>query len=225
MFVIVGRLDQAEVDQLGLVVEREEFRAAGGALDQHVLGLDVAMDQARGAVDVGQALGELADHGQHVLLGQRAEFLEQRGQARAGHVLHRQVVGLALSPALEDVGQVGMAQADQGLGLAVEAVEELAVPGQTHADHLERALLAAGEVDSEKDGAHATGAQFAQDGEVGQVGLLVKDGLGGDHGLGLDDVLLDQDAQQAVAAADQAAHALDLRLAGPAIGKQHRFDG
>ncbi len=138
--------DQAEVGDLD--------QAALG--DQHVLRLDVAVDQPG---PVGGAEG-----GEHRLQdvqrgpdGERAAVAQQVAQGAAGHVLHGEENVSAVRALVEDVHHVGVGELGDRLGLADEAGGEALVAGQRGVHHLEDDHPVQPGVGGPVDGGHPAG--------------------------------------------------------------------
>jgi hypothetical protein len=100
--VAARRLERARHAEVGQA--RPTGRPRVG-LDEHVLGLEVAVHHA-GGVGGGERVGQVAQHGGRLGRRQRAVCLEPVAQRAAGHVLHRepeQRPGLARGVDLHDV--------------------------------------------------------------------------------------------------------------------------
>jgi hypothetical protein len=130
--VAVGRVGDgpgdAEVDDLDLALGRE----------QHVAGLDVAVDHATRAVGVAQGRRHLARDLDGPIGVEPAVGADELGQAVALHVLHDDEVGaVGLAPVVGP-DDVGVAQAPRRLGLAAEPLDEAGVGGQGREQDLDR---------------------------------------------------------------------------------------
>jgi hypothetical protein len=138
--------------------------AVGGALDEDVAGLDVAVEDAE---LVGLVEGDGAVAEDHDLVMQRQ--LEAVAQRLAGDQFHGDV-GLALDLAdLEDLADVGVVDAGLGAGLAEQAGREI---GMIAADELEGDGAAELRVVGAVDGAHAAVAEHCEE----LVAAPVRDG-------------------------------------------------
>ena len=148
-----GLLDDAsdaEVDDAGVQA------AVVAGLDEDVVGLEVAMDDADrvgGGEGVGDLRAEVGD-------GARAELavgVEVLGEADAADQLDHEV-GAAVGElaGVDRAGDVRVIDAGGGDGLALEAGAGLGVARELGADDLDRDLLAQLEVLGDVDGAHAT---------------------------------------------------------------------
>ena len=144
--VVGPRLGEPEVGEVGVV-------AARTADQQHVLGLDVAMDDAAPVRPV-QRPGDLRDDRQRVLGLELLALAEQVTEVvvaqRRGEV--EQALLLAVVPHRQHV-RVG--DALRRVGLALEALAELVVVGQPARQHLDRRRPVVLEVDGLEDPAHA----------------------------------------------------------------------
>ena len=113
-------------------------------------------------VPVGEArpLEHLADQPDRLLGGQaRVDQLLQRA---ALQVLHRDVVGAVDVAAVEDGDDVRVLEAGGRLGLAAEALDELAVLGEAPVQHLERDAALQVRVLGQPDVRHPARADPAQ---------------------------------------------------------------
>ena len=143
----------AEVGQLALA----------GHVDQHVLGLDVAMEHA-GPVRGIERVAELHADAQDLRCGQRPARLDPIGQRAPGHVLHGQVGGpLDRGARVVDADHVGMARegADRG-ALALEPADRDRV--DEAAEHLDRDRPVEGQL---RGPVHHREPALPDDGEVG----------------------------------------------------------
>jgi len=156
-----GLLGQAHVGELGGPV---------GA-DQHVLGLDVAVDHSAG-VGVLQRPGHLGDDGQGFLLVQSPLLAEDLRQRAALDELHGQVVVVAALTHVQGADQVGMVELAGQPGLAHEALHEVAVLGEVPAQDLEGHLAVHGDLAGQVHRAHPALAELAEQ-------LVALDGLAG----------------------------------------------
>ena len=119
---VIGRqdLDQAEVDQLDHVI--------GGQFE--VARLDIPVQDRRFlAVQKDQSIGDLFGPRQHLTLRQEllalAGFDHQSAQVFAGDVVHHQKIAFVLSKNIGDLRQVGMVEAGEHVGLALELLAGL----------------------------------------------------------------------------------------------------
>ena len=105
-------------------------------VDDDVLGLDVAVDQA-----LGVGLGERAQHRlQHVERGPRRKqplLAHDVAQGLAGHVLHRQEDAAVVLALVVDGDDVGVRERRARAGLAAEPGDEALVVGEVLAHHLQ----------------------------------------------------------------------------------------
>jgi hypothetical protein len=150
----VARLGQVRLralDPLGQSEVGEERRAA---LDQHVRGLDVAVDQPLrvGRVERG---GDLAADVERAVGAQPALAAQDAREVGALDVLHRQVQQAVLLARVVDGDDVRMLQRGGDPGLAVEALVEAGRLGQLGGDDLDRGAPAQVEVLGPVDEAHA----------------------------------------------------------------------
>ena len=143
------RLEQprdAEVGQLGAAVVAHE----------HVLGLDVAVDDAA-RVRVGERVAELArDH--HRLAGRQRQPL---GERAARHQLHHDVALAGRRGAeVVDADDAGVLEPRQRARLAREASAEVGIGRALGPQHLDRDVAAEAIVVRAEDAAHAARAQL-----------------------------------------------------------------
>ena len=163
------RPGQAEVGDLDLAAVR----------DQHVLGLDVAMDQA-GLVGGGDGAGHLDDQIEGPFRTERTLAGDQVPQRATLDVLHDDVGPAAVHPLVEHRHHVRMGEPGGGPGLAVELADEVLVVAQTFVHHLDRdgprQSLVVGKVDRR----HATPRELALD-RVATVQQLPHQGVACAH--------------------------------------------
>ena len=128
------------------------------AVDHHVRGLQVAMDDAA-VVRRGEPCAELA--GDLVGLGARqpADALQERRQVLAVHVLHGQVELAVHQADVVDAADVGVGDLARVPHLAPEALEHVRAVGERTAQELERHGLRELEVIGAVDVAHAAAAE------------------------------------------------------------------
>ena len=149
------RLGEPEVEQLGLV--------SGG--EEHVGRLQIAVDDVAG-VGRAQGIGNLNADLHHALRAQRAVG-HHFAQAAALEQLHhheRTAAGLA---DVVDGADVGVIERRGGLRLPPEALERLGVEGPIVAEELEGDLPLQPDIFGLVDHPHATAAQRAEDGVMG----------------------------------------------------------
>ncbi len=121
----IGDLRQAEVQHLGLAVL--------GELD--VGGFEVAVDDA-GFVGGFEPGGDLASSSQGLVERERA-VVEPLGQVFAGNELHGEEMGFLILVYAVDAGDVGVVQARQEAGFAVEAGQAVLVGGEVRGEDLD----------------------------------------------------------------------------------------
>ncbi len=189
---LLGRLGESEV---------QDLRLTGGG-HEHVLGLEVAVDQA-GVVRGLQAAAGLDEHREHLLAGPRARA-QPRLEGGALDELHGDEDAVAVGADVVHCDDVGVAQAGHRLGLAqqsgvaVDARLGRAAAGDGLAvQQLERDLAVELRVVGRVDHAHAAGTERVQD-HVATDQLSVAD-------------LLGRAREGRAAAADRARHADLLR--------------
>ncbi len=152
------RLGHAEVGDQGV--------AAG---DQHVVGLDVAVDHAL-AVGVGQRVGDLGRDPDGVGDRQLAEMVEAVAQVVAVHVRHHVVEEARGFAGIVEGEDVGMLEPGGDLDLAEEALGAQR-GGQLGPENLDGDFSAVAEVGGQVDHGHAALTQLAlQRVAVGQRG-------------------------------------------------------
>jgi hypothetical protein len=206
----IGEAGDAEVEDLGLAAdqrgggceaESRSSRGVGGGrcgdggcgvvrLDEDVARLEVAVDDAF-LVRVMDGVADAGDEGGAIRDGEVGSELEQRA---AFDQLHREersldAVGPGRRAGLEDLGDAGVLESPEGIGLVAEAAKEFG-GDDYRADHLQgdgapRALLLGAE-----DGSHAADAEDSGDREVAEAkaehgvayGGGASDSLGGGAG-------------------------------------------
>ena len=104
--------------------------------DQHIAGLDVAVDDPV-LVGVTQGRGHMGPDVRRPLGGQRSGTLQYGGQGPAIDELHDDEVGAGVFAPVEDGDDVGMGQVGCGLGLAAEPLDERPVDRQLGEQDLE----------------------------------------------------------------------------------------
>ncbi len=145
--------DQAEIDQ---------HRPLAGLVQEHVAGLDVAMDQLPGVgrFQAGQAL---LDDRQCLLQGQPRLAGKELGQRLALDELHgKEVVPGVLADEV-DGNHVGMGQLGHRRGLGVETADEILVAGQDRGQDLDGHIAVERGVVALVDIAHSTTADPLDD--------------------------------------------------------------
>ncbi len=133
------------------------------------------------AVAMGEAgrLQDLRAQVDHPLLRQRRLFDHDLLERLPRQVLHRDVVGAVVAPAVEDADHVRVLQPGRRAGLAPEALHELLVLGEAPVQHLERDLPAEVGVLGAVDVGHPARADPAHD-QVAAVDKRVVGDLGHD---------------------------------------------
>ena len=137
------RPGQAEVGDLDRAV----------VVDDDVLGLDVAVDQALG-VGLGERLQHRLEHVERGPGREQALLAQDVAQGLAGHVLHRQEDAAVVLALVEHGHHVGVRQRRARAGLAAEAGDEALVVGEVLAHHLQRDLAVEPLVDGQVDRRH-----------------------------------------------------------------------
>ena len=147
----LGELRARALDPLRQAEVGEE---RGAALDQHVGGLDVAVDQALAVRGVERG-GDLAADVDRAVRAQPALGAQHRGEVGALDVLHREVEQPVLLARVVDGDDVRVLQGSGDPRLAIEALAEARGLGQLGRDDLDRRAPAQVEVLSPIDQAHA----------------------------------------------------------------------
>ena len=134
--------------------------------DQDVLRLHVPVDESR-AVCRRQAVDHGLEIGQRDARGQGVAALQDGAQRVAGHVLHDEVgevtVGVFVHALVQDVDDVRMGQPGGGLGLLLEALDQLGVLSQVRVEDLEGDLPVQAQVHRQVHRGHAAPGQPASD--------------------------------------------------------------
>jgi len=143
-----AELGQAEVEHLG------EVAAAGGAGDQHVLGLEVAVDDAE-VVGLDQRAADLEEQRRGARPRHRPVAADERPEVGAADVLHDQVQRARHRAEVEDLDGVRVVQARHRRGLALEPAHDLGILGEVRVQDLHRRDLAHAQVLDLVDHAHA----------------------------------------------------------------------
>ena len=106
--------------------------------EEHVLGLDVAVDHAP-VVGRAERLGDLRPERGGLRRLERSPIGDPLLERAAGHVLHGYVGGSFVRlPPVVDLDDVRVGEARRAAGLPFEALGELAVPGILPSEHLQR---------------------------------------------------------------------------------------
>ena len=203
-FVVVDRLDQAEIDELGDIVEREGLFAVAVALHQHVFRLDVSMNQFGLLVNVGEALGDLLGHLEHVDFGQDLVVFEQRRQAWPFDVFHGHEADALGFSAFDDLGDVAMVEPGEHLALTVEATDEVSVFFEPGDDGLDRQQPPIVSLACEVDGAHTACTELLDQVIGGKMRLLLQEVVQFSHLLAGKDARLDHEAAHCALIAEDA---------------------
>ena len=156
--VLRGAHDRACLRHVGRTCPRDpeigHLDVVGVVLDHHVVGLEVAVDDAA-AVGEPRRLEDLdrdLDRTDRIERRLLADHLLERA---AGQVLHHDVVGVVVGPAVIHADDVGVLQAGGGLGLAAEALDESRILGETAVQQLQRDLASELLILGEEDIGHA----------------------------------------------------------------------
>ena len=158
--ILVVGFHQAEVDQLGDIGTREELIAQTMSNDQDIFRLDITMDQPGRGPHVAQALSDLTRQIQCVVFREDTMFFQQRHQAGAFDVFHRQPARAFSFTAGDDFGDVFVADLFQRPRFAMKPFDEILVVSQPRIHRLQRHLALAGLVDGQENRAHAAGTDF-----------------------------------------------------------------
>ena len=162
--------------------DARDLRSVLVVLDDHVLGLEVAVHEAL-LVRVVQALEELPGDVDHARRGQR-RLLDDDPEVGALGQLHHHVVDAGRRLAdVDDADHVGVTQAAGEIGLAVEPLGDPGVREQRGVEHLDREPALELDVPRAVDRAHraraeerldpvALGEHLAEQRIGGRVGLL-----------------------------------------------------
>ena len=144
--------------------------ANGTVLDEHVLGLDVAMNDAI-AVRVRERREELERQGGGDLGRHRAALLQELAQGRAADELDDEVLlGLVGLADVEDLDDVRVAELGHRLRLGVEARDDLARIAQVGMDDLDGDLAPEAAIARAVHGRHPAVADLLEDLVFGELG-------------------------------------------------------
>ncbi|GAA3004381.1 hypothetical protein GCM10020229_15370 [Kitasatospora albolonga] len=130
----VHQAGDAEVGELG--ARGAAGAGRGGQVQQHVLRLDVAVDDP-GGVRGGQAVGHVGDHRDGDGRGQRALALQPGAQVGALDQLHHQGEVVAVHHHVADLDHVGVVEAGQRGALLDEAADQHLIGCQVLAQQLD----------------------------------------------------------------------------------------
>ena len=132
---MVAELGQSEVEHLC------DLSTFGGLDDHHVLGLQVAVDDAVG-VGLGDRGADLSADARDALEVEVPLFAHELPEVAPFEVLHHEV-HQPLAPAeVEDLHRVRVTEPRGGLGLALEAADGVAIPRELAVQELHRHQLA-----------------------------------------------------------------------------------
>jgi hypothetical protein len=143
-------LRQAEVAEVAVL-------APGGLGDEHVRGLDVAVDEALLVRGV-ERLGDLGEELDRALRLERPLLGDDLGQVRALHVAHREEEDAGLLSCLVDGDDVRVIERGGDARLAQEALAKALVLRELGRDHLERDLASQALLVGTVDRTHASSA-------------------------------------------------------------------
>jgi hypothetical protein len=134
---------------------------AAVVVDHHVVGFEVAMDQA-GGVGGRDAAGDVGEHAQSFGPA-RGTILRPRAEGLAGDELHGDPDLLAVGADVVDGDDVGVRQLGQRLGLAQQAGPVSALTAAGREDQLEGDLAVELGVVGGVDDAHGAGAEAVEE--------------------------------------------------------------
>jgi len=144
-----------------LLGKAEVHQLRPGLREHHVPRLQVAMDDPL-LVRPLERIGDLGRVAQHLLRRQRAA-LQALGQRLALEQLHHEVVDPVLGPHVVERANVGMVEAGDGAGLALEALPERGVGSEVGGKDLDRDGALEPRVARAVDLAHPTRPQRRED--------------------------------------------------------------
>ena len=149
---VAAQLGEAEVEDLHVAVARQH----------HVLGLEVAVDDA-GGVRAGEPVGQLAGDVEHLPGRQRELGANQVAQRRAVHELHDGEGQPGRLADLVDGDDVGVVEGRGRAGLLGESTEAVRDRGEGLGQELDGDVAAEVEVPRTVDLAHAPRAQLVEE--------------------------------------------------------------
>src|SRR5262249_6070615 len=144
-----------------------DLHDSGLLLEAEVRGLYVAVDEAL-LVGVLQAVADL-EEGVEELVGVGGLGLEEVLDRGPLDALHGDVVLTLLLAWLDDLDDVRVVEEDQGLRLALEAGDEVAVAGHVHGERLDRDPAVEGGLVALVDDAHAAAGDLGLDLELAEL--------------------------------------------------------
>ena len=156
------RLDEpgdAEVAELDDLAGRVGVELDARAHEHHVVGLEVAVDDAE-PVRLGQRAATVGDDAEREPLGQLAEPLERAVHAAARDQLEHEVVDAAVLVEVDVVRDVRAADLREHARLLAEAIQQALVGGDLGLEQLDRDIGAAGLVGRLPHLAHRAGAEL-----------------------------------------------------------------
>src|SRR3954468_7197333 len=137
-----------------------EHRTAGTALEQNVLGLEIAMDDTL-AVRVVERQGEVVERATRFLRLQRALYTQPFGERLTMHVLHHDVDELLYFAEGVHRDDVRVAQPRCHARLTTESLAILVRRGELSSQHLDGDETMERDVASEVDDTHTATAELA----------------------------------------------------------------
>ncbi len=142
----------AEIHDLGVPV----------AVDHHVLGLEVTVEDAQ-PVGLGQSVRDLLGDGQHLGFGEMSRPPDEAFEVLAGHVLHGDEMKLPNLAQVVHAADVGVGDLAGELELVPEALDRPLVGGDLGLEELERDILLDLLVKDLVDAAHPALADLLDD--------------------------------------------------------------
>jgi len=130
--------------------------------DEHVLWLDVAMDEPR-SVGGGECLQHRVEEHQCLLGGEWPEVAQDVTEGAARDVFHREVHVLAVGALVVDRDHMAVGEPRRRLGLALEAGDEGLIVGQVGVHDLQCDDAVEAEVCGDVDGGHPAAGDHALD--------------------------------------------------------------